>query len=98
MPKLMLVLAALTLSPLGDAAHTTVEEPPATSARTGTSDVRALLDAARGLAPAICAMAADGASGWGGGLRAPVMPIPSDVRSRMYRSRNPALTADEKTA
>ena len=54
MPTLLLLLAALTVSPL--------EEP--TSAPAGKADVRALLAAAQGMAPAICAMAADGASGW----------------------------------
>src|SRR5436309_221234 len=51
-------------------------------------DVRELLVAARGVAPAICALAADGvwSGGWGSGWSAPITPISSDLRGRL-RSR-----------
>src|SRR5713101_4665784 len=52
------------------------------------ADFRELLSSARGIAPALCALAADGvrSGGWGGGWEAPAMPLASPKRLRLRRA------------
>src|SRR3954466_14751297 len=54
-------------------------------------DVRELLIAARGVAPALCALASDGASNGGWGWDAPDVAIQSDIRTTMRDLRNADL-------
>ncbi|PYP99766.1 MAG: hypothetical protein DMF82_23850, partial [Acidobacteria bacterium] len=63
-------------------------------------DVRELLVAARGVAPAICALAADGvwSGGWGSGWSAPITPISSDLRGRLRSLHKSPLSPDEGQA
>src|SRR5713226_8897649 len=68
--------------------------------RAAVPDVRELLVAARGVAPVLCALAADGVStgGWGGGWAAPATPIASDLRARLRSLRRAPLSPDEGQA
>src|SRR5829696_8065690 len=61
-------------------------------------DVRELLLSARGVAPALCALAADGASGWGGGWDAPDLAIRGGVRELVASIRGSTLGPDEGRA
>ena len=59
-------------------------------------DVRDLLASARGVAPAVCALAADGASnGWGGYWDAPDLSIGADVHQLVRNIRSTALDGAE---
>src|SRR5829696_7179912 len=81
--KSLVVLAALTIH--GGVVPLPAAQRPAQNVDRGM-DVRELLVAARGVPPAVCVLAADGASnGWGGGWDAPDLAIRSDVR-RMVRN------------
>ena len=61
-------------------------------------DVRELLVAARGVAPSLCTLAADGVYSWGGRWTAPAEPVRSDIRSRVRRLHRRHLAADESRA
>src|SRR5207253_4854845 len=54
--------------------------------------------AARGVAPSLCTLAADGVYSWGGRWTAPAEPIRSDIRSRVQRMHRKHLAADESRA
>ncbi|MFO0581502.1 MAG: hypothetical protein U0229_04445 [Anaeromyxobacter sp.] len=61
-------------------------------------DLRDLLTAARGAAPALCALAIDGVGHGGGhGFDAPSLPVTSAMRERL-RGRAPAPSAEETRA
>ena len=63
------------------------------------ADVRDLLASARGVAPAVCALAADGASnGWGGYWDAPDLSIRADVHQLVRSIRSTALDHAESQA
>ena len=63
------------------------------------ADVRDLLASARGVAPAVCALAADGASnGWGGYWDAPDLSIRADVHQLVRSIRSTALDRAESQA
>src|SRR5687768_7750167 len=61
-------------------------------------EVRELLSSARGVAPSMCAMAADGLYSWGGRWQAPAEAVRSDVRTRLRTHTKRRLTSDETAA
>src|SRR5215470_8289438 len=63
-------------------------------------DARELLAASRGVAPALCTLAADGASnGWGGGSwDAPDLSVRADVHELVRGMRRSALSSGEVQA
>src|SRR4051812_49196432 len=61
----------------------------------GAQEVRELLAASRGVAPAMCTLAADGLFNWGGRWSAPAEAVKSDIRSRVRKMHRHALSADE---
>src|SRR5690348_10617231 len=70
-----------------------------------TPDVREVLGSARGVAPTICLLAADGVAssgrwGWGGGgyWDAPAMAIGSEVRMRVREMLRARLNSDDDRA
>jgi HEAT repeat protein len=71
-------------------------EPGGTSA--SSTDLRELLAAARGVAPALCVLAADGVSGWGEGWSAPAPPLASEVRARVHALRRSRPSPEETQA
>src|SRR5579884_773695 len=62
---------------------------------TQTVDIQDLLASARGVAPAVCALAADGASGWGNGSDAPDLSVRANVHALLRDLRNTAFTTAE---
>jgi len=64
----------------------------------GAMDVRELLASARGVAPAVCSLASDGASNWGGGWDAPDVDVRSDSRRTLRNLRNGEITDAEGRA
>jgi HEAT repeat protein len=61
-------------------------------------EVRDLLVSARGVAPSLCTLAADGLGSWGGRWQAPAEAIRSDIRTRVRQIRFQRLTQDESRA
>src|ERR1700754_4735228 len=62
-------------------------------------DARELLAASRGVAPSVCALAADGASnGWGGSWGAPDVALRGDVRELVRGMRRATLDRAEVQA
>ncbi|HZI42763.1 MAG TPA: HEAT repeat domain-containing protein, partial [Gemmatimonadaceae bacterium] len=85
----------------------TAGTPPATSTAAmamhhHTPDVRELLVSARGVAPAVCLLAADGVGStgrWGGGFwDAPAMSIGAEVRMRVREMLRARLDDDDRRA
>jgi hypothetical protein len=74
------------------------EVPPAGG--TSAVSVGELLASGRGVAPALCALAADGISSgrWGGGWGPPAQPLGADVRRRIRALRVSALSPEEVQA
>src|SRR5207237_982885 len=64
----------------------------------GSQEVRELLGAARGVAPSLCTLAADGVYSWGGRWQAPAEAVQSDIRSRVRTLQHRRLTGDETRA
>ena len=63
------------------------------------ADVRDLLASARGVAPSVCALAADGASnGWGGSWDAPDLAVRADVHQLVRDMRRTSLDRAESQA
>src|SRR3954465_4876650 len=72
---------------------------PARSAPTAAAqEVRELLAASRGVAPAMCTLAADGVSSWGGRWYAPAEAVRSTIRSRLNSRGKRRVTADDMRA
>src|SRR5690242_3582727 len=66
-----------------------------------TPDVREVLESARGVAPSICLLAADGVAStgrWGGGWDAPAMSIGAEVRMRLREMMRARLSSDDERA
>src|SRR6185312_1853301 len=66
-----------------------------------TPDVRELLTSARGVAPSICLLAADGVAStgrWGSGWDAPAMSIGGEVRMRLREMMRARLSSDDERA
>ena len=70
----------------------------ATQARTPALELRTLLVAARGVAPSVCTLAADGVYSWGGRWMAPAEAITSDVRTRLRSMHKRRLETDDARA
>jgi hypothetical protein len=70
---------------------------PAENAAPRESPWPALLASARGLPPAICALAIDGVrtGGWGGGPSAPALPLDADVRAQVRALRRSTVTTED---
>jgi len=71
---------------------------PSSSTAAAAQEVRELLIAARGVAPSLCTLAADGVYSWGGRWTAPAEPVRSDIRSRVRRYHRRHLEADDARA
>src|SRR5438034_8282682 len=90
-------LASFTFAVLVVANGRAVPAAPAAPV-SAAQDVRELLVAARGVAPSLCTLAADGVYSWGGRWTAPAEPVRSDIRSRVRRLHRRHLAADESRA
>src|SRR5882724_3712212 len=94
--KSFMLVAALTMK---SGVIGVLPVPMQTAARSDVSrldvarvDVRELLASARGVAPALCALAADGVSnGWGGSWDAPDLSVSADVHRLVRDLRNASL-------
>src|SRR6266516_3979388 len=75
---------------------------PAATMHHHTPDVRELLVSARGVAPSVCLLAADGVAStgrWGGGFwDAPAMSIGAEVRMRIREMMRARLGSDDRRA
>src|ERR671937_546332 len=69
--------------------------PAAPAAASPAQEVRELLAAARGVAPSLCTLAADGIYSWGGRWSAPAEAVQSDIRTKVHALRRRHLTQDE---
>src|SRR3954462_13815426 len=86
-PKTIFLVAALSLK--GGVISIPISQRTAAPER--VMDVRELLASARGVAPALCALASDGASNGGWGWDAPDVAIQSDIRATIRDLRNAEL-------
>ena len=90
-------LASFTLGLLVVSNGRPAPAAPVASA-SSAQDVRELLVAARGVAPSLCTLAADGVYSWGGRWTAPAEPVRSDIRSRVQKMHRRHLATDESRA
>src|SRR4051812_7623970 len=97
----LLVLSLFVTNGAGRAAAPATA-PAVVARRQPPPDVRELLGAARGVAPVLCVLAADGITTvgrWGGGMwDAPAVSIGPEVRTRVREMMRARFSADDQRA